>query len=275
MLFFPHILHIIQKSPFKTWWKNAAQKSKISKREQTLTRWWNCSRNTTSFLLEQNPWKNEPCQSKIPSLLDGKGQLSEDLPCHLHFELSSLVCFHNVFVYSIWFNASAAPNPFPMGPPRKRWYDKVADALLGDEEHDISSPSSRYALICERCFTHNGLVKESMWEDARECLSCCIHTLLILHVEFVCRNPSCNHFNRSIRSKRESSSPNSSPCSSVSPSPVTLPQSRRLSQGPSHRSHRTIHVRHNPAAPDQPSAHSSDPDAPTVDFVDTSAMEVD
>jgi len=58
-----------------------------------------------------------------------------------------------------------------MGPPRKRWYDKVADALLGDEDYDISSPSSRYALICERCFTHNGLVKESLWEDARECLS--------------------------------------------------------------------------------------------------------
>lgn len=177
MFFFPHILHIIQKSPFKTWWKNAAQKSKISKREQTLIRWWNCSRNTTSFLLERNPWENEPRQSKIPSLLDDQRQLSEDLPCHPHFELSSLVCFHSVFGYSIWLNASAAPNPFPMGPPRKRWYDKVADALLGDEEHDISSPSSRYALICERCFTHNGLVKESLWEDARECLSCCIYIL--------------------------------------------------------------------------------------------------
>lgn len=103
----------------------------------------------------------------------------------------------------------------------------------------------------------------------------CIHTLLILHEEFVCRNPSCNHFNRSVRSKRESSSPNSSPCSSVSPSPATLPHSRRLSQGPSHRSHHIVNVRRNPTIPNQSSAHSSDPDVPTVDFVDTSAMEVD
>lgn len=62
----------------------------------------------------------------------------------------------------------AVPNPIPLAPPRKQWYDKLADALLGDDEHEIGSPSSRYALICERCFTHNGLVKESMWEDARE-----------------------------------------------------------------------------------------------------------
>lgn len=27
--------------------------------------------------------------------------------------------------------------------------------------------TSRYALICQKCFTHNGLVKEEMWEDAR------------------------------------------------------------------------------------------------------------
>ncbi|KAL9713275.1 hypothetical protein Ac2012v2_004516 [Leucoagaricus gongylophorus] len=148
------------------------------------------------------------------------------------------------------------PIPFPMGPPRKRWYDKVADALLGDEDHDMGTPSSRYALICERCFTHNGLVKESMWEDAK----------------FVCRNPACNHFNRSVRSKRESSSLNSSPCSSASPSPDTLPNFRRPSRGPSHRSHQVPPVRRNSFAPP---VHSSDPDAPTVDFMDTSQMEVD
>ena len=51
---------------------------------------------------------------------------------------------------------------------RKQWYDKVADALLGDDESPTSAAASRYALICEKCFNHNGLVKESMWEDARE-----------------------------------------------------------------------------------------------------------
>lgn len=35
--------------------------------------------------------------------------------------------------------------------------DKVADALLGVAP-DEGSPSSKYALICARCFAHNGLV---------------------------------------------------------------------------------------------------------------------
>ena len=47
--------------------------------------------------------------------------------------------------------------------PRKQWYDKVADVLLGDE--DASTSTSRYALICEKCHAHNGLVKESLWDD--------------------------------------------------------------------------------------------------------------
>lgn len=53
-------------------------------------------------------------------------------------------------------------------PPHKRWYDRLTDALLGDDVVEQASPSSRYALICEKCFAHNGLVKESMWEDARK-----------------------------------------------------------------------------------------------------------
>jgi hypothetical protein len=56
----------------------------------------------------------------------------------------------------------------PLPPPRKQWYDKLADALLGEDDPNIASPSSRYALICEKCFMHNGLVKESMWPDARK-----------------------------------------------------------------------------------------------------------
>jgi hypothetical protein len=63
----------------------------------------------------------------------------------------------------------ATPASTPLQPARKQWYDKLADALLGDDEEE-GRASSRYALICEKCFTHNGLVKESMWEDARECL---------------------------------------------------------------------------------------------------------
>lgn len=66
---------------------------------------------------------------------------------------------------------AAVLSPQPMAPPQKHWYDKIADVVLGDDDHEVASPSSRYALICERCFTHNGLVKESMWEDARKSFS--------------------------------------------------------------------------------------------------------
>ena len=49
--------------------------------------------------------------------------------------------------------------PFAATPLRKRWYDKRANKLLGDDEQYNVSPSSRYALICEKCIAHNGLVK--------------------------------------------------------------------------------------------------------------------
>ena len=54
-----------------------------------------------------------------------------------------------------------------MTPPRKQWYDKLADALLGDDELGANGGQNRYALICQKCFAHNGLVKEEQWEDAR------------------------------------------------------------------------------------------------------------
>ena len=50
----------------------------------------------------------------------------------------------------------------PPEPPRKQWLDKIVDVVLGDDD------SARFALICEKCFAHNGLVKESVWEDTRE-----------------------------------------------------------------------------------------------------------
>jgi endoplasmic reticulum junction formation protein lunapark len=56
----------------------------------------------------------------------------------------------------------------PMPPPRKQWYDRLADAILGDEETASGSVASRYALICQKCFTHNGLVKESAFDTTRK-----------------------------------------------------------------------------------------------------------
>ncbi|KAG8945018.1 hypothetical protein FRC04_001274 [Tulasnella sp. 424] len=74
------------------------------------------------------------------------------------------------------------PTPQQLPPPRKQWFDKVADALLGE---DTDPSNSKFALICENCFNHNGLVKETEFDD----------------MKYVC--PKCGHFNRSPKQKRE------------------------------------------------------------------------
>lgn len=70
-----------------------------------------------------------------------------------------------------------SPSPQrPLPPPRKQWYDKLADAILGDDDASATGATSRYALICQKCFAHNGLVKESVWEETRKSLSSLRHT---------------------------------------------------------------------------------------------------
>ncbi|KAF5358639.1 hypothetical protein D9758_007708 [Tetrapyrgos nigripes] len=81
-------------------------------------------------------------------------------------------------------NYLATSSPAPqLTPPRKQWFDKLADVVLGDDDQ-----SARYALICEKCFSHNGLVKESVWEDT----------------QYVC--PKCQHFNPTQRAKKQRAS---------------------------------------------------------------------
>ncbi|KIJ34298.1 hypothetical protein M422DRAFT_52067 [Sphaerobolus stellatus SS14] len=118
-------------------------------------------------------------------------------------------------------------------PPRKQWYDKLADAILGDDTAGAaSSPASRYALICERCFTHNGLVTEAQWEDA----------------QYLC--PKCGHFNMSARAKKatmQQAAPAPSTAASVQSTPSAMPPSALVSQIPrepsvsSLRSHEPAH----------------------------------
>lgn len=121
--------------------------------------------------------------------------------------------------------------PQPIQPMRKQWYDKLADALLGDDESDPVAATSRYALICEKCFNHNGLVKESVWENTRKYLypplylfrmPFALYNSILSYphnsfftIEYVC--PKCGHFNASALSKKAGSisSPNS-PFSSAS-----------------------------------------------------------
>jgi len=66
-------------------------------------------------------------------------------------------------------------------PPQRHWYDRVVDAVLGE---DTESPHTRFALICQKCFSHNGLVRETQWEDT----------------QYVCMK--CGHLNASPRQRR-------------------------------------------------------------------------
>jgi hypothetical protein len=116
---------------------------------------------------------------------------------------------------------AVTPN-LPVTPSHKQWYDRIADAILGDEDFTPASLSSRYALICEKCFAHNGLIKESMWENTREWIGVCdlapfFYLTEFFSLEYTC--PKCGHFNESARSKRQhllsspSAFPNASPAS--------------------------------------------------------------
>lgn len=87
--------------------------------------------------------------------------------------------------------ALLSPVPQPMPPSRKQWYDRFADALLGED--DSQQPHSRYALICQKCFAHNGLVRESEWETTK----------------YVC--PKCGFLNQSARARAKGQRPSQPP----------------------------------------------------------------
>ncbi|KAF8267210.1 hypothetical protein EI94DRAFT_1778897 [Lactarius quietus] len=118
--------------------------------------------------------------------------------------------------------------PRPLPPPRKQWYDKVADILLGDDETPVNAAASRYALICQKCFTHNGLVKEEMWEDA----------------QYVC--PKCGHFNPSARSQRKG--PQSQPQSPAGPQTPVRPRPGQHGPSPLSSTQPLSSVQESPAA---------------------------
>jgi endoplasmic reticulum junction formation protein lunapark len=47
-------------------------------------------------------------------------------------------------------------------PSKRTWLDKIMDSIVGEEE----GPERKYALICEKCFQHNGLVWPEEYSDA-------------------------------------------------------------------------------------------------------------
>lgn len=158
--------------------------------------------------------------SRLPNVSPTRNRVKEShrvlLPLRPYRPLM-LVRFKVHFYHMRQVNASIAMPVTPQPPPRKQWYDKLADAILGDEDV-TGSPSSRYALICQKCFSHNGLVKESVWQDTRKPISCqLLRAWVDRFVEYVC--PKCGHFNPSARSIQQG-------ITSAGPSPISAVNSR-------------------------------------------------
>ncbi|KAL8280644.1 hypothetical protein RQP46_006967 [Phenoliferia psychrophenolica] len=62
--------------------------------------------------------------------------------------------------------------PAPSTPAPRTVFDKLADALLGVAAED-GSPNSKYALICAKCFSHNGLVPKEEFDSIQyQCPRC-------------------------------------------------------------------------------------------------------
>lgn len=107
--------------------------------------------------------------STVTPLRPVPGQFSQQRPSHLNAKANGnqqpQQDPNNPFITS-----SANLHATPQRPPKKQWYDKVADALLGDDERatEAREKMNRYALICRRCFSHNGLVKEEEVGVVRE-----------------------------------------------------------------------------------------------------------
>ena len=131
----------------------------------------------------------------------------------------------------------AALNLPPPTPPVKQWYDRLADAVLGEDPSTTTkSDLSKFALVCEGCFAHNGLVEEKKWEDTREShlqsrklfappTPLTGHVFLFfLALEYIC--PKCSHFNPSPNSRRSGITP-STPWPSRPASRLVLRPRRR------------------------------------------------
>ncbi|GHJ87003.1 hypothetical protein NliqN6_3405 [Naganishia liquefaciens] len=99
--------------------------------------------------------------------------------------------------------------------PTKKWYDHVADRLLGDDPSQASQ--TKYALVCGGCFRHNGLVGDKAeWEN----------------MKWIC--PRCSYFNPSPKSRRASADP-SVPSTPTAPMNPTATREMGTSEGETRR----------------------------------------
>lgn len=175
-------------------------------------------RNVPPPSVPQTPLAPQPPQQHLQTL---NGQVRGPV-----LQLSRVCCCLWVTCYADTLAHLAIPQPIQAA--RKHWYDKLADVILGDDdEQSATVTASRYALICQKCFAHNGLVKEIVWEDTRQspCMVAMCRLLTIIWTEYVC--PKCGFFNLSARSKKRAAqrtpSPLSTQRSSLDQAPQQLP----------------------------------------------------
>ena len=69
---------------------------------------------------------------------------------------------HAGYSPNVVYPSQNLPQPFQQ--QERHWYDKLVDVIVGDE-----GPDTKYALICENCFAHNGLALAQELDDVREC----------------------------------------------------------------------------------------------------------
>jgi hypothetical protein len=67
-------------------------------------------------------------------------------------------------------SAAVYANPHPL-PQSRTWIDRVLDLIVGEE----TSPSTKYALVCEKCFHHNGLALEEELDNLKYTCPHCGH----------------------------------------------------------------------------------------------------
>jgi len=58
------------------------------------------------------------------------------------------------------------PPPVPTNPNERKWIDKLMDAIVGD----VNDANSKYALVCNFCYTHCGLALPEEYKTFSKCI---------------------------------------------------------------------------------------------------------
>lgn len=108
-------------------------------------------------------------QMHTPVRQNGAGPAVTPTPMHPGY--MSAMSRMSMCTYEVYFLTPFPLIAVPIAPTPRRWYDRLADAVLGDEGDNTpgGGAQNKYALICKKCFTHNGLIRESDVDETREC----------------------------------------------------------------------------------------------------------